>query len=200
MLSIFSGCSQKNEFEKELNQFRFSLNSELEKYDDEKIYKFNFDKNDSVTLLIDDFFAKNKHKIKLYKEAVLEKHQNNADFTLDISNYEKVDVSEINHGLKSLDLSKNMPLSNLLWVNPLSEVAALKNVYFSREKGVANFAVFNAKNSITSSLIKTQKIGDEQWQIIDNSYDIVGKFIYDLNQGRVIKMEILERKVKHENS
>lgn len=197
IFTIFSGYGQENKFERKLNNFRFSLNNELEKYDDEKIYTLNFNSGDSIMLLIDDFIFKNKNKIKMYRENILEKYKGNPDFKFDISKYEKVDFNNINDYLEGFNLGKNAPLSKLLWISPISETLAYKTIYFSQKKGALKLAVFNAKNSITSSLIKTQKLKNNQWEIIDNSYDIVSKFIYDLNKGKVIKIEIFKRKTKH---
>ncbi|MDY3318293.1 hypothetical protein PG637_02580 [Riemerella anatipestifer] len=194
IFTIFSSCRQENEFEKELNKFRFSLNEQLEKYEDEKIYNFKFNENDSIILLIDNFIYVNRNKIKVYRKNILEKYENNPDFKFDISKYEKVDFNYINDNIDNYNLVKNAPLSKLLWINPMSEISALKTMYFAQENGADELAVFSAKISITSSLIKTRKISNYQWEIIDNSYDIVSKFIYDLNEEKVTKIEVFKRK------
>ncbi|WP_349663412.1 hypothetical protein IZU89_12410 [Cellulophaga lytica] len=194
IFTAFYGYGQNNEFEKKLNKFRFSLNKELEKYDDEKIYNLKFDKNDSIIILIDNFAFENENKIKIYRENILKKYENNPDFKFNINEYKKADFNEINDNLNGLNLSKNVPLSKLLWINPITEISAFKTIYFSQKRGAVKLALFNAKTSITSSLIETRKINKNQWEIIDNSYDIVSKFIYDLKKGKVIDVEIFEKK------
>ena len=194
IFTIFSSYGQENKFERELNRFRFNLNEQLGKYEDEKIYNLNFNNKDSIILLIDDFTSKNKRKIRAYRENILKKYENNADFKFDTSKYEKVDFSDINDNLNNFDLGKNVPLSKLLWINPISEISSFKTIYFSQKKGTVKLAGFNVKTRITSSLIKTQRMSNYKWEIIDNSYDIVSKFVYDLNEGRVTKVEIFERK------
>ena len=189
-----SSCGQKNEFERELSRFRFSLNKQLGKYEDKKVYNLDFNNKDSIILLIDNFTSKNKNNIKEYRKNILEKYENNVDFKFDVSKYEKIDFKDISDNLNNFDLGKNVPLSKLLWINPIIEISTYKIIYFSRKEGAVKLAVFNAKINITSSLIKTRKMNNHQWEIIDNSYDIVSKFVYDLSKGKVIKFEIFKRK------
>lgn len=193
---VFYSYGQEKEFERELNKFRYNLNYELEKYDDEKIYKLNFSKNDSLIVLIDHFISENKGKIKTHREHILESYEDNPDFKFDITAYEKADFSEINNNLDDFNLDANVPLSKLLWIDPITEVSTFKTIYYSRNRGAVKLAVFNTKANITSSLIKTRQLNNHQWEIIDNSYDIVGRFIYDLNKGKVTNVEIFERKTK----
>ena len=194
LFTAFYACGQNNEFEKKLNKFRFSLNKELEKYDDEKISNLKFDNNDSIVILIDNFASENENEIKIYRENILKKYENNPDFKFNIEEYKKADFNEINDDLDRLNLSKNVPLSKLLWINPMTEISVFKTIYFSQKKGVVKLAVFNAKIIITSSQIDTRKIDKNQWEIIDNSHDIVSKFIYDLKKGKVTNVEIFEKK------
>ncbi|MFL0111859.1 hypothetical protein V2594_03380, partial [Tenacibaculum maritimum] len=116
------------------------------------------------------------------------------DFKFNTEKYIKVDLDKINDSLDELNLSKDVPLSKLLWIDPIAKISSFKTIYFLQEKEVEELAVFNAKISITSSQIKTRKINKSQWEIIDNSYDVVSKFIYDLNQGKVMNIEIFEKK------
>ncbi|MFL0138403.1 hypothetical protein V2647_03215, partial [Tenacibaculum maritimum] len=116
------------------------------------------------------------------------------DFKFNTEKYIKVDLDKINDSLDELNLSKDVPLSKLLWIDPIVKISSFKTIYFLQEKEVEELAVFNAKISITSSQIKTRKINKSQWEIIDNSYDVVSKFIYDLNQGKVMNIEIFEKK------
>jgi len=192
--SFFFSHGQENTFERTLNKFRFSLHEELEKYEDEKIRNIDFNQNDTIILLINNFVFENKDKIRAYRENILERYENNSDFEFDASKYEKIDASELNENIKNINLASEIALSKLLWIDPIIETSSLKTIYISRKKGAAKLAAFNARNIITSSLIKTLKINHHQWEIIDNSYDIVSKFIYDLNKGSVIKIEIFERK------
>ncbi|CAA0143845.1 Probable lipoprotein precursor [Tenacibaculum maritimum] len=194
LFATLYGCGQNNGFEKKMDKFRFSLNKELEKYDNEKIYNLKFDKNDSMIIMIDSFVSKNEKEIKIYRENILKKYENNPDFKFNTEKYIKVDLDKINDSLDELNLSKDVPLSKLLWIDPIVKISSFKTIYFLQEKEVEELAVFNAKISITSSQIKTRKINKSQWEIIDNSYDVVSKFIYDLNQGKVMNIEIFEKK------
>ncbi|MFL0141425.1 hypothetical protein, partial [Tenacibaculum maritimum] len=159
-----------------------------------KIYNLKFDKNDSMIIMIDSFVSKNEKEIKIYRENILKKYENNPDFKFNTEKYIKVDLDKINDSLDELNLSKDVPLSKLLWIDPIAKISSFKTIYFLQEKEVEELAVFNAKISITSSQIKTRKINKSQWEIIDNSYDVVSKFIYDLNQGKVMNIEIFEKK------
>ncbi|MFL0093757.1 hypothetical protein [Tenacibaculum maritimum] len=194
LFATLYGCGKNNGFEKKMDKFRFSLNKELEKYDNEKIYNLKFDKNDSMIIMIDSFVSKNEKEIKIYRENILKKYENNPDFKFNTEKYIKVDLDKINDSLDELNLSKDVPLSKLLWIDPIVKISSFKTIYFLQEKEVEELAVFNAKISITSSQIKTRKINKSQWEIIDNSYDVVSKFIYDLNQGKVMNIEIFEKK------
>lgn len=197
IISLFSflySNAQEDSFERELKNFRFSLNMVLEQYEDEKVYKLDFNKKDSLIIYIDNFTAKNKANIKKHREKILASYKDNPDFRFDTTKYKKVDVSEINNNLKDFDLKENVPLSQLLWIDPMIEISSLKTIYYSREKGAAELAVYTTKANIATSLIKTRKLGYSQWEIIDNSYAVVGKFIYDLNKGCVVHMELFELK------
>lgn len=196
LFAVFYSYGQKDAFERELNRFRFSLHKELEKYDDEKVYKLDFNKGDSLLVLIDNFIAENTDSIKTYRKTILESYEHNPDFTFDSTEYERIDCSEINNSLNSPGLDENVPLYKLLWINPVMEVSTFKTIYLSQKKGVVELAKYNAKTSIASSLIKTYRINKKQWEIWDNAYDMVGKFIYDIDKGRVIQIEIFERKPK----
>ncbi|MFL0067708.1 hypothetical protein V2605_03165, partial [Tenacibaculum maritimum] len=145
-------------------------------------------------IMIDSFVSKNEKEIKIYRENILKKYENNPDFKFNTEKYIKVDLDKINDSLDELNLSKDVPLSKLLWIDPIVKISSFKTIYFLQEKKVEELAVFNAKISITSSQIKTRKINKSQWEIIDNSYDVVSKFIYDLNQGKVMNIEIFEKK------
>lgn len=196
LFAVFYSYGQKDAFERELNRFRFSLHKELEKYDDEKVYKLDFNKGDSLLVLIDNFIAENTDSIKAYRKTILEGYEHNPDFTFDSTEYERIDCSEINNSLNSPGLDENVPLYKLLWINPVMEVSTFKTIYLSQKKGIVELAKYNAKTSIASSLIKTYRINKQQWEIWDNAYDMVGKFIYDIDKGRVIQIEIVERKPK----
>ncbi len=183
---------QKNDFEKELNLFRFNLNRLLEKYDDDKILQQEFYEDDTIVLLIDSFLVKNKFKIRNYKENILKKHENYSNVLFDVEKYKKVNVektSTINKVFK-----RNISTYKLLFINPLTETELYKTLYLSRIQGYKEFEIYQMKKGITSSLIQTQKIDKNRWEIIDNSYDFIYKFIYDLEKEEIIHSEVLERK------
>ncbi len=196
ILTVFYGYSQENKFERKLQLFYFSLNEVLEKYDDEKIYKLNFNKDDTLISVINRFVYENKQEIKKYRETVLKEYTDNFDILFDTTKYEKIDLSEINKHLNSADLNKSIPLLTLMLINPLKATELYTNFYFSGHKNPKELAIYKAKRSITYSLIKTHKLDNNRWQIIENSYDIICKFIYNTENGKIINFEVFERKQK----
>ncbi len=194
ILSIVYCYGQETKFEDRLQAFRFSLNEVLETYDDRIITNLNFNSNDSVILMIDEFVSENKQEIKKYRESILKEYANKSDVLFDIEKYEQVDLKDLNEFLSDSDFSASVPLYQLMSINPLQEVETYRNMYFSRQKQVSDIVLFNAKRSIASSLIKTQKVGKNKWEIIENSYSIIGKYTYDLNKGSITHFEIFERK------
>ncbi|XKW97648.1 hypothetical protein R8G64_03915 [Tenacibaculum maritimum] len=122
-----------------MEKFRFSLNKELEKYDNEKIYNLKFDKNDSMIIMIDSFVSKNEKEIKIYRENILKKYENNPDFKFNTEKYIKVDLDKINDSLDELNLSKDVPLSKLLWIDPIVKISSFKTIYFYKKKKLKNW-------------------------------------------------------------
>ncbi len=194
MLSMFYCYGQETKFEDRLQAFRFSLNEVLETYDDRVITNLNFNNNDSVILMIDAFVSENKQEIKKYRESILKEYANKSDVLFDIEKYEQADLKNLNEFLSDYDFSASVPLYQLMSINPLQAVETYRNMYLSRQKQVSDIVLFNAKRNIASSLIKTQKVGKNKWEIIENSYSIIGKYTYNLNKGSITHFEIFERK------
>lgn len=190
---LFTVSSQENLFEKKLQIFRFSLNQVLEKYDYEKLKYFDLKKTDIIVLKVDSFIENNKTEIKNYKKYILQKNKNNPDIILNLQKYKKLDVNDINNQLSEI-IQENIPLYRLIYLNPLEEIKIYQNIYFSRYKDIKEFPLYKLKNNITSSLIKTNKIDKNKWEIIENSYDFISKYIYDLEKGTIVKFELFERK------
>ena len=181
-----------SKFEQKLKLFRFSLHKELDKLDDDTILKFSFNKKDSIAIVINDFIQKNNSEILEYKKHLLSSHVSTPFVSINFENYSKVPMNTLQ--LISKINVVDMPLMNLLHISPFEETQFYKTMYFTGEKSSLSLARYNAKKSITSYLIQTKKINSTQWEIIDNSYDIICKFIYDVKKGKVISFEVFERK------
>lgn len=191
----FAYAQEKNkitDFEQKLNVFRFSLNKELDKVSDDKITDFSFNSNDSITIVVDDFLTKNQKEIEAYRTYLLEQYMAYPSVDFDLYTPLETNATEIIHSLNTVSNS----LFKLVNINPINEVDLCKTLYFSKEKKVSELAKHKLRESITSHLIKTRKIDSNQWEIIENSYNMVGKYIYDIKKGKVIDFQLFERKEK----
>ncbi len=193
ILIVSYSYSQESAFEKKLNLFRFSLNKVLANKDEDKVLKLDFNKNDTIISMINNFIEQNKQEILKYKAYILNKYSNNPDALFEFEKYNKVDVSDISEHLNQFDFIFMAPIAKLLFINPLSEIEMYENIYFSQKKSTKDLAVYKAKTQLTSSIIKTQKINTDQWEIIKDSYDIISKFIYNLKKGKITYFEVFER-------
>ncbi|PIE50698.1 MAG: hypothetical protein CSA38_01650 [Flavobacteriales bacterium] len=184
---------QGNKFERKLNKVRFSLNKVLEQYNDEKIIRMDYTENDSIILKINTFISENEKEIKKYRQYILKKYTSNSDVLFDIKKYNKVNLGKLKE-LKAFNIKNKIPLYRLLSINPFQEIEVYKDIFFTQKKSTQELAIQNVKYFITKSLIQTKKINKNRWQIIENTYDFIWKYTYDLEKGRITDFEVFERK------
>ncbi len=186
--------TQNNEeaksFEYKLEEFRFSLYEELDKVADENIMNFQFDEKDSLVLMINDFCSKYSKEIIEYRGFLLNKYSDRS--MPDLDNYNKVDI---NSELMIQTIKGNIPLTDLMLINPFVLMDLFKNMYASR-KSVQDLAKDNIKSQIAMPLISAKKINSTQWEIMENSYSKIHKFTYDVEKGEMLSFEVFERKKK----
>lgn len=179
-------------FEKKITQFRFSLNKELEKMDDEKISKLDFNQKDSIVIKANEFCEKNQQEIIDYRLALLKQYEDNK-FDVALEEYDKISWDRFQSAVDYLKENHEPGMTNLLFINSLDEIDFYETLYFSSEKSIRELAMRNVKRTITAPIITTKK-GNTQWEVYVNHYDQITKSTFDAHTGEIIDFVIYERK------
>lgn len=184
---------QVRQFEQDLAYFRYNLNKELDKIDIEKIRQVQFDKKDHIVILIDEFYDTHKEEISAYRKFLLsEKSQ--IQFKTDWKEYTKITNKEFDNQISYVKEHNNLvPLANLMFINPFDHADFYKNLYLSTQKSMEEIATYSIRKTIAAPIISTKKINSELWEIIDNSYNQVYKYTYNVAKEDIVKFEVYER-------
>ncbi|MCX2743745.1 hypothetical protein OO013_07710 [Mangrovivirga sp. M17] len=197
-LGISSYCfAQNSDFAKELTEFRTNIYPLLNNYDSDKLLKYDFDETDLISTKIDSFVHANEHKIQKYQLQLLEQYSNDYNFTIKTDGFEQIDVSDFNQKLNEIDVGLSNPIYKLLLINPIKELEIYRNMYLMQKYTNTEFAVFSTKLTIVPSLIKTKKLKNGQWEIIENMHEFLIKANYDPKKGRITKIECYQRKLNN---
>ena len=183
----FTQNQKERDFEKNIYEFRLGLYEELNKIDSKRLLRFELSHQDSIVILLSDFHKENEKEIRNYKEGLLKAEEGRYTFNLDA--YYKVPDTLLKEALAKKAFSRDfINYADILFVSPYDEVDFYTSFLFPSILDKSSYTKFirNIKERIIPGLISTKQINEYTWEIIDNRYDFINKFIYDIKEGKIV--------------
>ena len=193
--TINSACQEKEinqhqKFEKEFNVFRYSLYKDLNGLNPEKLRQFDFNDSDSVTIKINTFCKKNKKRIKAYQTYKLNEYLNP---TLKLNNYTKDSLLTTFASSDALDIYMQASILELVKINPFEHAGYKLTIFLNQKYPIEEFATIITKDRIAQGLVYTNKLNNNEWEIIMDKYNFAYRFVYDLTTQNMKIIEVLKR-------
>ncbi|MBN1251370.1 MAG: hypothetical protein JXR51_01780 [Bacteroidales bacterium] len=187
LISVNAQNKKANTFKEELNYFRFSLYTELDKISSEKIRNLDFTENKDLAIKIDSFLLKNNKQISEYQNNILEEY---TVFDFDLYNYKKIENTNFDE-LNSIYVQYiNLPVYKIAIINPFAICENMISVYQSTTYSTAEYAGSIMKGKIAQAIIKTIKTDKNEWKIIINQYYFAYEFSLntETNEFNILKI------------
>lgn len=177
-------------FEKKLNEFRYSLYADFEDIDEFSKLIDNSSGNHSLLIKMEDFVLENQNEIESYQTYKLTEYKDN---TIDFIQYQqdtvffnpensKLWLEGINE-YNSINKMYGKSLGKFLTLNPLNYAVMIKNIYLSRTLSAHEMGKRNMKDAIAFPKIKTVAKKDNQWKIWFDHYSYLYEFDYDMKSN-----------------
>ncbi len=186
--------SQANDFEKKMNDFRYSLNAEMDDMPFEQLREMKF--SEKTKKKIEKWLKENQEDILKYKKGMLEKHEVSS-LTVSPVRYEKLVLEE---EVLSLEINELMgweaagPVYGLLMVNPYYGVSMLSSMYLARNMRAEELGRFSLMLTMGGSRISTIKTGEDTWNIMLDQYSYVFIVACNIKTGSLKYVGVYRRK------
>lgn len=195
-ITLSAHSQQKiTKFERELNEFRYSLYEILDTIPFDVLRNMDVGSFKGLQDKIDTFIAGRSKDIYKYKADVL--HQYKDTPLPDLNNYKPVQTEEIDavNSMIKDQLRDIKYMYDLLTINPISTVhlyISLFSGYFGAEGLIAE----SVKAQIAACRISAQRRSKDTWLIFADKYNYVFEFTYSLEDNLLRFDNAYERK-KH---
>lgn len=194
IFSLTNLQAHPHNFEKKLNEFRYSLHADLEPIPYFQMNKFEFSKQ--VIKKVENFLNNNKDEIKNYKTKVLEENQVK-ELKIPGLEYEE---QKIDNKAFTVDISKivgkemNISMYRFMTINPYWGTILFSTAYLARTTGVETMAKYSIQNRFASTLYKTRKVDKDMWHIMVDQYSFIYMFSYNIETESLRLIKVYKRK------
>ena len=196
LISIsLTACSQQKftKFEKELNEFRYSLYQDLDTIPFEQIRNMDFSHLAEIQGKTEIFIQQHEKDILQYKTNTLNRY---TDIPLpDLKNYkpffDESDISEINSVFEEYPSSLNR-MFTLYSIDPL----VLFRIYisiFNARMGNQEIAMEAIKDQVAAYSISTRKKDKNTWTVFIDKYRYIFQFTYNIEDNLPFLINVYER-------
>ncbi|MBS9778195.1 MAG: DUF1566 domain-containing protein [Gammaproteobacteria bacterium] len=207
----FCSLSFAQDFQQELNNFRFSLHEQLVISDADEMRKglhlnetFHLYEDAPALIRTKKFLQEHQQAIIAYQKQLLSTYGANKDIKKDWEKYHLVEASKIDTITNRINKElAESPLFRLAYLNPEKLITVYRrdalfelmvNLPYDRRNQASFFdrRIFD----LIPPLVQATRLNDHQWNIIVNDYYFIYTMNYDLSTAQLTDAQIYQRKDK----
>ncbi len=193
-------------FEQTLREFRFGLYPLLDSCaGEEEFFELVEVKESSpasrLGVLARNFLKEHAEDIRAYREYLLERLASGPPVAVDSLSYEQVE-GDINSRFEKVRASwyESGALPALFLLEPLKGMELYRRLNLANRISAREYSRRSVRQEVGGMLISARRLEDGRWEVMQDCYYEIYRFVYDLDEGQVVEMKVWQLREVGENA